>query len=139
MRGPGYKVSGDVRRTWRCSICGSERKLMGDVTSLQCRCREGTWMHIVSEIRMIPRPVQRPSDIERRPVDFGIEPPAPAPPKVEATIIKSAISYDFDSQTDSPDQKSVPQNNGPEIPETKVTRKNDDVTDVDDDWGEGIF
>ena len=82
MRGPGYKVTGDVRRTWRCAKCGFERKLVGDVTSLMCRCQEGAWMQIVSERTNIPRPIQRPSDVERHPIDFGIEPPPPAPPKV---------------------------------------------------------
>src|SRR5665213_3429047 len=93
MRGPGYRAL-DVRRTWRCPSCGRERKLLGDVTALPCGCQEGAWMKIVVERNMAPRPLQRPSDLERRPIDFGIEPTPPQPTKPEATIIKSAISRD---------------------------------------------
>ena len=51
-------------------------------------------MQIAAERAMVPRPLQRPSDVERRPIDFGIEPNAPAPARPEATIIKSAISQE---------------------------------------------
>ena len=129
MRGPGYKLSGDVRRTWRCSICGRERKLQGEITSLLCECRDGTWMQIVAERTMVPRPLQRPSDIERHPIDFGIEPPPPALAKPEATIVKSAVDRE------------------PELPPSKVeleppnepSQEVNNDEDHNDDWGEGIL
>ena len=127
MRGPGYKVSGDVRRTWRCPKCGLERKLSGDVTTLICRCHDGTWMQIVAERTNAPRPLQRPSDIERRPIDFGIEPPAPPAARPEATIIKPAISKD--PEPESPPIPSTPE---PTPPETHGEQ-------MEEEWGEGIL
>ena len=74
MKGPGYKLSHDVRRTWRCPACGFERKLVGDVTSLVCNCRpEGTFMSIVAERTVAPRPLQVPSEKDVRSSEFGIE------------------------------------------------------------------
>jgi hypothetical protein len=124
MRGPGYKLTGDVRRTWRCPKCGAERKLQGEVTTLVCHCDQLTWMRIVSERTMVPRPLQRPSDVERRPIDFGIEPPPPQPAREEATIIKPAITRD-------PEPNNQP--NDPPVPPTEL------LNDAEDDWGEGIL
>lgn len=74
MKGPGYKLSHDVRRTWRCPACGTERKLLGDVTSLRCHCRpEGTFMKIVAERTVAPRPLQIPNEHDIRSSEFGIE------------------------------------------------------------------
>ncbi len=74
MKGPGYKLSHDTRRTWRCPACGYERKLVGDVTSLVCNCREGgTFMKIVAERTVAPRPVQNPSEHDVRSSEFGID------------------------------------------------------------------
>lgn len=129
MRGPGYKLSGDVRRTWRCPKCGKERKLMGDVTSLACGCTDNPWMQIVAERTMEPRPLQRPSDIERRPIDFGIEPPPKAPERPEATIIKPAISKDVDLPPANP----VEEPRKPEPTQEPKQKENEE------EWGEGIL
>ena len=67
-------------------------------------------MQIVSERIVVPRPLQRPSDIEMRPSDFGIESPPPAPPKPAATIVKSALSpdpvFEGDPGKNLPDDKA---------------------------------
>ena len=131
MRGPGYRTSGDVRRTWRCANCGRERKQSGEVTSLLCGCRDGEQMQIVVERRMAPRPLQRPSDLDRHPIDFGIEPPPPPPPKPEATIIKSAISREPEPVVDPPQgllEKEVVSN-----------QKEPEQDQVTDDWGDGFL
>jgi hypothetical protein len=74
MKGPGYKLSHDVRRTWRCPACGVERKLVGTVTSLVCHCRpEGTFMSIVVERTVAPRPFQVPQEHDVRSSEFGID------------------------------------------------------------------
>jgi hypothetical protein len=130
MRGPGYKLSGDVRRTWRCPRCGRERKLDGDVTTLQCGCEEGTWMQIVRERTMSPRPLQRPSDVERHPIDFGIEPSPPQATKPEATIIKPAISRD-------PEPEIATSEPAPELATKPVPAQ--ETEGETDDWGEGIL
>lgn len=135
MRGPGYKITGDVRRTWRCSRCGFERKLLGDVTALQCTCNDQPWMTLVAERTAVPRPFQRPSDIELRPIDFGIEAPPPPPPKPAATIIKSAISIDIDEIAEQT-QSSV---ESPEPDPDPAPPQQDSPNAPADDWGEGIL
>ncbi len=147
MRGPGYKLSGDVRRTWRCTFCGNERKLQGNVTSLMCGCREGSWMHIVAERIVVPRPIQRPSDVERRPIDFGIEPAPAAPPKPEATIVRSALSQEDRERGLTVEILEVeviteiqlttevlPPADAPPPPPVETPETTDD-----DEWGEGIL
>ena len=90
-------------------------------------------MQIVKERTVVPRPIQRPSDVERRPIDFGIEPSPPAPQKPEATIVKSAISRDPDPIPESSDIE-------PTIPIKEVLPPNVVAPEADDDgWGEGIL
>ena len=74
MKGPGYKEAHDVRRTWKCPACGCERKLPGDATSVMCSCREeGTFMKIVVERTVAPRPYQEVRDHDVRSSEFGID------------------------------------------------------------------
>lgn len=131
MKGPGYKITGDVRRTWRCSKCGLERKHSGEVTAMQCTCQGQPWMQLVLDLTNVPRPIQRPSDVERHPIDFGIEPPPPAASKPEATIIKSAISLEIETIIEE-----LPMPAQPPAPDPANERSTDDASD---DWGEGIL
>jgi hypothetical protein len=74
MKGPGYKLTHDVRRTWRCPACGAERKVAGDITSLICSCRpEGTFMTLVAERTVAPRPQYDTQGHDIRSSEFGIE------------------------------------------------------------------
>jgi len=74
MKGPGYKLSHDVRRTWRCPACGATRKVAGDVTSMRCSCQEsGPFMTIATERTVAPRPLQLISDHDVRSSVFGID------------------------------------------------------------------
>lgn len=153
MRGPNYRVVGDVRRTWRCPKCGVQRKFSGEVTALRCGCQAGEWMQIVVERTNAPRPFQEVSDVERHPIDFGIEPKPPAPKKPEATIIKSAISADIEVSMDLITQTEIPSNESKEVaqPETTVeettvketftenTITKEMIVEQEDDWGEGIL
>ena len=141
MRGPGYKLSGDVRRTWRCPTCGNERKLHGEVTSLHCGCSQGTWMRIVAERWMEPRPLQRPSDVEQRPIDFGIEAPPPQPARPEATIIKPAVSREPGptGMGDLPAEQSESLT-GPAVEPVKIAiERIEPVAPDQEEWGEGIL
>lgn len=138
MRGPGYKLSGDVRRTWRCPSCGRERKLLGEITSLACICADNPWMQIVAERTIEPRPLQRPSDVERRPIDFGIEPPPRAPEKPEATIIKSAISKEPEI-TPPPVDTLVVENPVVTAPADQAPPADFAKENAEEEWGEGIL
>ena len=95
-------------------------------------------MQIVAERAMVPRPLQRPSDVERRPSDFGIEAPPPLPARPEATIIKPAVSREPDSAVEIshvPDSALPPS----ETTESPSGRWNQTPDPVEDEWGEGIF
>lgn len=90
-------------------------------------------MQIVAERISIPRPIQRPSDVERRPIDFGIEPAPPAPPKPESTIIKPAISIEPDPEPGIK-QVTATETSAPEPPKAPTEPET-----TDDGWGDGIL
>ncbi|WP_010583484.1 hypothetical protein [Schlesneria paludicola] len=95
-------------------------------------------MQIVAERVMAPRPLQRPSDVERRPIDFGIEAPPPAPVKPEATIIKSAVDRETIQALEVTVIESKTQTTIVEsISEVTIEPKRDVTTE--DDWGDGIL
>lgn len=102
-------------------------------------------MQIVVERITAPRPLQRPSDVERHPIDFGIEPAPPAPAKPEATIVKSAISKDPDPIPESIENvRDVQPSTPKDVVHTQTsTPKVEDPgkaeAPVEDDWGEGIL
>lgn len=153
MKGPGYKLSHDVRRTWRCPACGFERKLMGDVTSLICNCRpEGTFMVIAVERTVAPRPLQIPQEHDVRSSEFGIDDmpvlqphPSSLPPErtgprrprpepgrgAEPTVApRSAQPADGTSDGSPPVAQTPP--NEPAAPPPATEESGDD-------WGEGIL
>ena len=97
---------------------------------------------------MAPRPIQRPSDVERHPIDFGIEAPPPGPVRPEATIIKSAISRDPEpaleslpnpSQTETQADVQLTGAPQPNSVEKSVNLTNEQITNIEEDWGEGIL
>jgi hypothetical protein len=98
-------------------------------------------MQISSERTMVPRPLQRPSEVERCPIDFGIEPNAPAPARPEATIVKSAISQETDMVVQTtelePSSNSMPRPTTI-TPDPVVTRIQP-VEAEEEEWGEGIL
>lgn len=85
-------------------------------------------MQIVAEYILAPRPLQRPSDLERSPTDFGIEPAPAAPAKAEPTIIKPAISNEPEIIRESIEFNI----------EIETTAPTEDPAE-EDDWGEGIL
>lgn len=148
MKGPGYKLSHDVRRTWRCPACGFERKVVGDVTSLICNCRnEGTFMTIVAERTVAPRPLQVPSEHDVRSSEFGIDdmpvlqphpsslPPertGPRRPRPEGRGTEPTVRPPSEADIETPIQEAPPTIPPPEAP----PMAKDEPTD---EWGEGIL
>jgi hypothetical protein len=66
MKGPRNRTVLDVRRVWKCGQCSQERRLDGDVTSVQCPCQSPpVWMTIVAERtgRLPPSQVTLPARI----------------------------------------------------------------------------
>ncbi len=96
-------------------------------------------MQIAAERAMVPRPLQRPSDVERRPIDFGIEPNAPAPARPEATIIKSAISQETELVVEQVEIESLP-DPAKSTPNPVVTGDEPaKAEEKEEEWGEGIL
>ncbi len=155
MKGPGHKQKLDVRRTWKCPACGKERKLQGDVTTLMCDCREGgTFMAIVTEKIVAPRPYQPLNERDVRSAEFGIDDlpvliphPSSLPPerpnarrsyneppkKSEEASPETAVA----PTASAPPQQPPPPAASPEPPPAKPEAP--PVEEPDDDWGEGIL
>ena len=151
MKGPGHKQKLDVRRTWKCPACGTERKLQGDVTTLRCDCRDGgTFMAIVTEKIVAPRPYQPLNEHDVRSSEFGIEDmpvlmphPSSLPPE-RPNARRSHAEPPVKIAESRPDiaasavPASVPPPNPLPIapPEKPATPP---ATEPDEDWGEGIL
>lgn len=120
MKGPGYKTSLDVRRTWKCPACGVERKLLGDVTTMTCNCRDGgVFMTIVTERIVAPRPYQPLNEADVRSAEFGIEDMPvllPHPSTIPAPRTPARRSYGEPAKAEEPRPSSVdapPPNDNP--------------------------
>jgi len=45
----------DIRRLWKCPVCGRSVKTEGTVIAKRCSCRkEGAWMRLMEENRPVP-------------------------------------------------------------------------------------
>jgi hypothetical protein len=161
MKGPGYKLGNDVRRTWRCPACNRERKLMGDVTTLTCYCTpEGTFMAIVSERTVAPRPYQSLHEHEVRSSEFGIDdmpvlqphpsslPPertGPRRPRPDGTGSEPTIKPPAEVAKVEPAAKAIVEQAlkvAPPAPETNIPPEPPIVVKAEepaDEWGEGIL
>ena len=96
-------------------------------------------MQISAERTMVPRPLQRPSDVERHPIDFGIEPNAPAPARPEATIIKSAISQETELIVETLVIESSPDPNNSNRDAVPTSDEPVKAEEKEEEWGEGIL
>jgi hypothetical protein len=82
MKGPGVRVDQDVRRFWRCPLCGKVTRTAGRVTTVVCLCTgEPRWMQLEPTPRR-PRYVPPPRELE--PVEEYILPPDP--PRAKAPV-----------------------------------------------------
>lgn len=60
MKGPGLRIDIDVRRGWRCPVCGQSQRLTMDIIAPRCLCvRDGVPMKLVEG--------QRPGRLDLRP------------------------------------------------------------------------
>mgnify|MGYP001281143117 CR=1 FL=1 len=78
MRGPGLQTISKLRRTWKCPVCGYERHLPGDRTSVRCQCSGEPFMKLHTEPRFA-RPLNRWVDPYVN-ADDVLGPPEAAPP-----------------------------------------------------------
>ena len=156
MKGPGHKQKLDVRRTWKCPACGKERKLPGDMTTLLCDCREGgTFMAIVTEKIVAPRPYQPLNEHDVRSAEFGIDDmpvlmphPSSLPPE-RPNARRSYNEPPKKSEEARPETAVAPTASAPPQPQLPppaaspspppAKRETPPVAEPDDDWGEGIL
>ena len=53
MKGPGLRIDVDVRRAWRCPVCGQAQRLTMDITAPRCPCvRDGVPMKLAEGQRL---------------------------------------------------------------------------------------
>ena len=155
MKGPGYKQKLDVRRTWKCPACGKERKLQGDMTSFVCDCQPaGTFMSIVSEKIVAPRPYQALHEHNFSPNEFGIEDmpvlqphPASLPPEKPNTR-RNYSEPEASNAEPRPEPEAPPAANptnkpaasSHQSPAAPIPEKpKSPNAEESDDWGEGIL
>src|SRR5690606_21481719 len=54
MRGPGLRLTNDVRRLWRCPRCGYERRAPATEVAISCKCSQpNPRMQLVEPIRKV--------------------------------------------------------------------------------------
>lgn len=85
MKGPGMRLDLDVRRHWRCGVCGAERRTPGKRTVVTCHvCKDDKLMSLVEPQRP-PRAIPEPLDmlIDLHPDDVDV----PAVTEVESAPI----------------------------------------------------
>ncbi len=52
MKGPGVRIDIEVRRAWRCPVCGQNQRHTMDITQARCGCtRDGVPMKLAEEQR----------------------------------------------------------------------------------------
>ena len=156
MKGPGHKLKLDVRRTWKCPTCGCERKQQGDITTERCDCRDGgTFMAIVTEKVVVPRPYQPLNEHDVRSSEFGIEDmpvlmPHPSSLPPERPNTRRSYSEPPAKSTEQPPEAAAtpasasrpPQPVPTQVPTPALPSENPAASpaqDPDDDWGEGIL
>lgn len=110
MKGPGLRMTCDVRRIWRCPACGSEMPAAGDVTSLRCPCEKPNRVMQLIEPQRKPRPEPVPLDIyfECAPDD---EPDGPV-----VNEIRDEPAVDEDDSATSVDVAPVPDDDAVDAP-----------------------
>jgi hypothetical protein len=77
MRGAGLRLNNDVRRLWRCAVCGAERRAGAFVTSVRCECSGNPSMKLV-ETQRLERPLKEATSPY---LEFVFEPGELNPPR----------------------------------------------------------
>jgi len=140
MKGPGYKQSGDVRRTWKCPECGAERKQIGDITTLKCVAHNcDVYMKLIQEKIVAPRPFQSMVEKEIKPSEFQIDDlpvllPHPSSIPAPRTAPKKSYS-DYAGPGAGPEPESE---DGDQTVSEEIPKPQSESNGVDD-WGEGIL
>lgn len=77
MRGAGLRLTTDVRRVWQCAVCGAERKVGAQVTTVRCQCEGRPAMKLV-EAQRRERPLK---ELASPYLEFVFEPGELAAPR----------------------------------------------------------
>lgn len=76
MKGPGFRIGLDCRRTWECPACGRRLKLHGDVTAVSCDCRSpGSAMRLIERLRRTESPFDHVGFAAQKRIDAAIRKP----------------------------------------------------------------
>ena len=139
------------KRKIKCPACGKERKLPGDMTTLICDCRDGgTFMAIVTEKIVAPRPYQPLNEHDVRSAEFGIDDmpvlmphPSSLPPE-RPNARRSYSEPPKKGEEARPEAVIAPTTSVPPQPATSpapppAKPERTPVNEPDDDWGEGIL
>jgi hypothetical protein len=77
MKGPGFRIGLDCRRTWECPACGRRLKLHGDVTTVSCDCRGpgSEVMRLIERLRRTESPFDHVGFAAQKRIDAAIRKP----------------------------------------------------------------
>jgi hypothetical protein len=110
VKGPGLRITLDVRRIWRCPRCGRIARTPGSVTAQRCGCSDDAWMQLqppVKRERYCPPP-RTPEQIAEDRADDTEDELLPeavpeAPPAASTTTEPAAVPVNQPPADDKPE------------------------------------
>ncbi len=135
MRGPGIRLDLDVRRLWSCPACGSQRRLLGDVASPLCLCREGgVVMQLTADSRLLRRAERlTPLPVEKKPLPAGWR-----IPEIDQDNPTIPVPRPAPEPTPTPNPEPLPPPEPGPIPATNLVSQDIPVKEVADEFGADI-
>jgi hypothetical protein len=116
IKGPGLKLSCDVRRFWKCPECSRSVRLSASQASATCNCSGRLkWMKLVEPtplhpgVRPLPEPGSRPAiRDDARPLADAVAVATETVATEEATVLASPVAVPGDSVPVADEQLAVP-------------------------------
>lgn len=142
MRGAGLRLDNDVRRVWQCAVCGAERKVGAQVTTVRCQCAGRPAMKLIEAMRR-ERPLKEPTSPY---LEFVFEPGELAPPrsKEDQNPARSGNGNSPDAETSAAIDREVseggpvpPEGNGQRPPGDQNTSDAETAAAIDREVSEG--
>src|SRR5262245_22759047 len=105
MKGPSERLKYDLRRVWKCPVCGHLERTSGNATTQLCKCqmRESVaprqWMRLIEDgaRRVLPSAVSSP--MNTIPVDV----PTPSSAEPNSVTDNASPAPDVQSSTEGSD------------------------------------
>jgi hypothetical protein len=161
VKGPGLRNDLEIRRTWKCPLCGRTVKYLGNVVATICKCTDATiQMQLMPDIRKappkfekvviplteedlivrerprrIPEPSENPAENDRRPMrQKRPKPERQSFESFQEQLGTAAPSTDLDTLSAETSAGIEPPPESPQIQSETSPR----LDPVEDAFGEGL-